>query len=141
MIARLVAAVSLLALSAATSQAAYIDGIDVSHFQGNIDWTSVKNAGITFAFTKATEGVSFTDNMFTTNMSGATAAGVVIGPYHFARPDSSNTNPNDAANEANYFVDTIQSYYQGPHTTLRPVLDMERLAGQVSSRHPLRPRE
>ena len=60
-------------------------------------------------------------------MAGATAAGVYIGPYHFARPDSFNTDPNDAANEANDFVDAIQPYYQGSPYTLRPVIDLERL--------------
>src|SRR5882672_1982748 len=101
MIVRFLAAASLVALFAATAHAVYQDGIDVSHFQGAIDWTSVKNAGTTFAFTKATEGVGFTDSTFVTNMSGAAGAGVIIGPYHLARPDSSNTDINDAANEAN----------------------------------------
>lgn len=103
------------------------DGIDVSAFQTTINWTSVKGAGIKFAFAKATEGVDFLDDTFTAKMAGAKAAGVLIGPYHFARPDSFNTNPNDAANEANDFVDAIQSYYQGNNLTLRPVLDVERL--------------
>jgi GH25 family lysozyme M1 (1,4-beta-N-acetylmuramidase) len=134
MIARLVGAALFLALTAATAQAVYQDGIDVSHFQGAIDWTSVKNAGMTFAFTKATEGVGFTDSTFTTNMSGAMAAGVVIGPYHLARPDSSNTDLNDAANEANYFCDTIQSYYSATNLTLRPVLDMEKLSGTADEK-------
>src|SRR6187401_1511620 len=120
---------SILALTVAPTRAAYIDGIDVSHFQGNVDWTAAKESGITFAFTKASEGVNFTDSSFATNMAAASSAGVIIGPYHLARPDSFNTDPNDAANEANYFVNTIQSYYQGTNTTLRPVLDFEKLAG------------
>jgi GH25 family lysozyme M1 (1,4-beta-N-acetylmuramidase) len=113
----------------APAGAVFQDGIDVSTHQNTINWTSVKGAGIKFAFTKATEGVDFLDDTFTANMAGAKAAGVLIGPYHFARPDSFNTNPNDAANEANDFVDAIQSYYQGNNLTLRPVLDVERLPG------------
>jgi GH25 family lysozyme M1 (1,4-beta-N-acetylmuramidase) len=108
---------------------AQVQGIDVSANQGTINWSSVKNGGISFAFTKATEGVGFTDSKFAANMSAAKAAGVIIGPYHFARPDTFNTDPNDAANEANDFVDTIQSYYQGTNLTLRPVIDLEMLAG------------
>ncbi len=38
-----------------------IQGIDISHWQGSINWTSVKNSGKTFAFMKATEGTTYTD--------------------------------------------------------------------------------
>src|SRR3954468_22658246 len=131
----LLAGSSLLALAIVTTPAhgEYINGIDVSRFQGTVDWSAANNSGITFAFTKASEGVGFTDSSFATNMAAASSAGVIIGPYHLARPDSFNTDPNDAANEANYFVNTIQSYYQGANTTLRPVLDFEKLAGVGST--------
>jgi GH25 family lysozyme M1 (1,4-beta-N-acetylmuramidase) len=117
------------ALCGQSAHAVYQDGIDVSVHQGTINWTSVKNAGYKFAFTKATEGIDFVDSRFASNMSGAKAAGVLIGPYHYGRPDSYNTNPNDAANEANDFADAIAPYYQGTNLTLRPVLDLEELAG------------
>src|SRR4051794_14428986 len=99
----LLAAASLLALAVATTtvHGAYINGVDVSHFQGTVDWSAAKNSGVTFAFTKASEGFGFTDSSFSTNMAAASSAGVIIGPYHLARPDSFNTDPNDAANEAN----------------------------------------
>lgn len=122
--------VLMVLLAASSAQAVFIPGIDVSNFQGVVNWTSVRNAGYKFAFCKATEGVDFVDARFTTNMTNAKAAGVPIGPYHFARPDSSNTNPVDAANEANDFVDAIAPYYaQTSGHFLRPVLDMERLSG------------
>jgi len=115
-------------LAAAAPTLATVPGIDVSHFQGTINWTSVKNAGIEFAFAKATEGVDFIDVNFVQYMNGARAAGVLIGPYHFARPDSSVSNPLDAANEANDFVDAIQPYYQQYlGKIVAPVLDVERL--------------
>jgi len=41
-----------------------VNGIDVSHWQGNIDWSKVYNSGYRFAFAKATEGVGFTDSNF-----------------------------------------------------------------------------
>jgi GH25 family lysozyme M1 (1,4-beta-N-acetylmuramidase) len=129
MIARFLATVLIVTLSAANANAVYQDGIDISSFQTTVNWTSVKNAGIDFAFTKATEGQSFIDASFTSHMSGAKTAGVLIGPYHFARPDSNNTNPSDAANEANDFVNAITPYYAGTNLTLRPVIDLERLAG------------
>lgn len=105
----------------------FIPGIDISNHQGSINWTSVKNAGIKFAFCKATEGVDFVDARFTQNIVNANTAGIPIGPYHFGRPDSQENNPNDAIDEANDFVDAIAPYYVQPGIRLRPVLDVERL--------------
>lgn len=105
----------------------YQQGLDVSRFQGNIDWNAVRNAGIKFTFAKATEGVDFVDVNFHQNMAGAIAAGVPIGPYHFARLNSGETIPTDAIDEANDFVDAIQQYYTGPGMVMRPVLDYEQL--------------
>jgi len=103
----------------------FIDGIDVSNFQGNVNWNSVLSDGYEFAFMKATEGVGFTDARFTQNITGAVSAGVLAAPYHFARPDSGVSNPLDAVNEANYFLDAIEPYYN-TGTYLPPVLDVER---------------
>src|ERR1039458_10331256 len=58
-------------------------GIDVSTFQGSIDWTKVKASGITFAWARASDGMAF-DNTFTNNEVNAKAAGVLIGAYHNA---------------------------------------------------------
>jgi len=106
---------------------AVIQGIDVSHHQGTINWNSVTASGIQFAFCKATEGVDYIDPRFTSNMSGAIAAGMPIGPYHFGRVNSGESIPTDAIDEANDFVDAIQGYYSGPGLVLRPVLDLENL--------------
>ena len=106
----------------------YVQGVDVSHYQGSINWAAAKGAGIQFAFAKATEGVDFVDDRFIANMNGARAAGVLIGPYHFARLNSGETNASDAVNEANDFVDAIEPFYQQyPSAMLRPVLDLENL--------------
>jgi lysozyme len=105
---------------------AVVQGIDVSNHQGVINWSSVKAGGIQFAFCKATEGVDFVDARFTTNMANANAAGVLIGPYHFARPDSNSSNPLDAVSEADDFVDAIAPFYSSNGLYLRPVLDVER---------------
>lgn len=119
-------AVAALVAAYAAPARAELDGVDVSRWQGAINWTSVKNAGVDFAFAKATEGVDFVDIRYTQNMANARLAGVPIGPYHFARPDSFVSDPLDAANEANDFVDAIQPYYeQYPGAYLRPVLDVE----------------
>src|SRR3954463_10458135 len=67
---------------------ARVAGIDVSSFQGTgINWTSVANAGYSFAWAKATEGFTFNDTTFTTNMANAKGK-VLIGAYHFARYDN-----------------------------------------------------
>lgn len=64
-------------------------GIDVSHYQGQIDWTKVAGCGVKFAWIKATDGDSVCDPMLNANLEGATAAGLVIGLYHFWRPQFS----------------------------------------------------
>jgi lysozyme len=60
-----------------------IHGIDVSKFQGDIDWNAVANSGVKFAWIKATEGGDRLDQRFQANWAGAKAAGVARGAYHF----------------------------------------------------------
>ena len=60
-----------------------IHGIDVSKFQGDIDWNAVANSGVKFAWIKATEGGDRLDQHFQANWTGAKAAGVPHGAYHF----------------------------------------------------------
>jgi lysozyme len=59
-----------------------IPGIDVSHYQGTIDWAKVKAAGIQFAYIKATQGASFVDPKLAENVEGAAAVEIPIGLYH-----------------------------------------------------------
>lgn len=102
-------------------------GIDVSHWQGTIDWGKVAAdpKGIKFVFMKATEDTNYADPTFDTNLSGAKAAGILAGPYHFCRLDSNSSNPvADGAAEANYFLSKIKSKYQS-NTYLPPVADIE----------------
>lgn len=124
-------AIVALTLCSLTERAqAVVQGIDVSRFQSTLSWPTAKSQGIDFAFVKATEGVDFVDVSFINHMNNAIAAGVLVGPYHFARPDSFKTDPLDAANEANDFVDAIQPFYQSSNPVLRPVIDLERTSGQ-----------
>ncbi len=60
-----------------------IQGIDVSKYQGDIDWAQVKASGVQFAYMKATEGGDHVDEKFQQNWKGAKAAGVARGAYHF----------------------------------------------------------
>lgn len=60
-------------------------GIDVSHHQGSIDWHAVAADGVEFAYIKATEGGDWVDPRFLENWTGAAAAGLERGAYHFFR--------------------------------------------------------
>ena len=60
-----------------------IHGIDVSKYQGTIDWNAVANSGVKFAWIKATEGGDHIDERFQANWQGAKLAGVPHGAYHF----------------------------------------------------------
>lgn len=60
-----------------------IQGIDISRWQGDIDWTAVKGAGTRFVFMKATEGGDHVDPSFQRNWEGARRAGIPRGAYHF----------------------------------------------------------
>lgn len=60
-----------------------VQGIDISRWQGEIDWTAVKAAGTRFVYMKATEGGDHTDPSFQRNWDGARRAGVRRGAYHF----------------------------------------------------------
>ena len=57
-----------------------IHGIDVSKFQGDIDWNAVANSGVKFAWIKATEGGDRADARFQANWEGAKAAGIPVAP-------------------------------------------------------------
>src|SRR5262245_36875474 len=65
---------------------ATVDGIDVSYYQGTIDWGAVKADGIDFAFIRTTDGTGFEDPRYDENRAGARAAGVLRGTYQFFRP-------------------------------------------------------
>ena len=58
-------------------------GIDVSKFQGNVNWTKVaKDSTIRFVYVRATEGTSIQDAYYKTNISKAKKAGLLVGSYH-----------------------------------------------------------
>lgn len=92
-----------------------VHGIDVSKWQGEIDWAEVKRAGTAFAFIKATEGGDHLDERFAENWRGAKAAGVPRAAYHFVfwcRP---------AEEQAAWF----RKHIPADTDALPPVLDVE----------------
>ncbi len=60
-----------------------VHGIDVSRYQGDIDWQAARRDGVQFAWIKATEGGDYLDSAFYRNWFAAKAAGVPRGAYHF----------------------------------------------------------
>ncbi|MTI85567.1 MAG: hypothetical protein FH756_17140 [Firmicutes bacterium] len=97
-------------------------GIDVSHWQGDINWNLVKNDGIYFSFIKATEGVDYEDPKFTKNLKEGKKAGVLVGGYHFCTPSSEG----DALNEAKYFINVTNKNGGFRAFDLPPVIDIEK---------------
>lgn len=92
-------------------------GIDASHHQGVIDWPRVADAGIEFAYLKATEGSSFTDPRFADNWAAARAAGIRPGGYHYYTLCS----PPEA--QADHFLATLGAVET--LESLPPVVDLE----------------
>jgi len=92
-----------------------VHGIDVSSYQGAINWQLVAGHQVQFAFIKATEGVSMRDTRFQRNWREADRAGVYRGAYHYFQPNAS------GAAQANLFVRTVPLH----SGDLPPVLDVE----------------
>jgi len=92
-----------------------VHGIDVSAYQGRIDWAEVARHQVKFAFIKATEGVTLRDSRFQRNWGAARKAGVYRGAYHYFQPTY------DGARQANLFTRTVPL----SPGDLPPVLDVE----------------
>ncbi|GAA2852643.1 hypothetical protein GCM10010517_10350 [Streptosporangium fragile] len=84
------------------SVAAMLHGIDVSNWQGAVDWDAHARAGVSFAFAKASEGSTFADRWFGANWNGMRESWIVCGAYHFARPAG------DPEEQAAHFLRTVQ---------------------------------
>lgn len=91
-------------------------GIDISHHNGNIDFTKVKADGIQAVYMKATEGTTFVDNYLGTYYNGARSAGLKTGFYHFLVGTSS------PETQAQNFYNNIKD----KQSDLKPVLDVEK---------------
>ncbi|WP_260288501.1 glycoside hydrolase family 25 protein [Peribacillus aracenensis] len=84
-----------------------IKGIDVSHWQGVINWDKVAKDGVKFVFIKATEGTSYSKlSYFKDNVPKALAAGLKVGAYHYAKFAT----VEEAKAEAAYFLGSIRSF-------------------------------
>lgn len=89
-------------------------GIDVSHYQGDVEWTVVAE-DFHFAFIKATEGDEYVDPQFKDNLENVQSTNLNFGAYHFFSPEK------DALEQARHFLKTTNSF----NFSLPPVLDVE----------------
>lgn len=101
-----------------------IHGIDVSYYQGKIDWQKVQameedSVRVRFAIIKATEGILSVDPYFSRNWREAAKTGIACSAYHFFRPQKS------GEWQAMFFLQTVQ-FEKGD---LPPVVDVEQLNG------------
>jgi lysozyme len=99
-----------------------VQGIDVSHHQGVIDWPLLRGGPWRFAYIKASEGADFLDEDYATNREGAASAGLVAGPYHYF------TLCTPGAAQAAHFVAVAP-----PTPGLPPAVDLE-YGGNCSAR-------
>jgi lysozyme len=101
---------------------AKVPGIDVSEYQGRIDWPTIASTRVRFVIIRATMGNRYRDGRYARNVAGATRNGLVVGAYHFAKPGSGRR---DARAEADHFL-RVARVTAGD---LTPVLDIEETGG------------
>lgn len=92
-----------------------IRGVDVSHYQGDIDWQVLADNKIQFAYIKATEGSNHIDDKFAYNWSQAKETNLLVGAYHFFSFDS------EGKTQAENFESQVSSF----DGMLPPVVDVE----------------
>ena len=102
-----------------------VHGIDISHYQGDIDWALLARQRegefpLRFVFMKATEGGDHADEAFARNFRQARRYGFVRGAYHFFNPRT------DALRQADFFIRTVPL----DSADLPPVLDVETTGGK-----------
>ena len=103
-----------------TEYTATVAGIDVSKYQGVVNWPAVQKAGVSFAFIRVSDGLDSPDQHFADNWAGASAVGLLRGAYQYFRPSE------DAAAQAAVFLQAVSRLRPGD---LPPVLDVETLDG------------
>ena len=63
-----------------------VEGIDISKWQGEIDWDAVAASGVKFAFIRVSDGLNYPDGYFSVNWRRAKEVGILRGAYQFFRP-------------------------------------------------------
>ncbi len=100
-------------------------GVDVSSYQGDIDWKELSENHVEFAFIKATEGRTYRDKRFENNIENANRTDIAVGAYHFMSFES------DGDSQADNFIDAVGDN----ELDLPPVIDVE-LYGKFTDNPP-----
>lgn len=98
----------------------YLDGIDVSKYQGSVDAQKVADAGFRFAFAKVSEGLAYCDPRAAENLARLRDAGLYTGTYGFARVEQGSPRA-----QARHALDGCAAVGAGTEHVVRPVLDLE----------------
>lgn len=103
-----------------------VHGIDVSHYQGEIDWNMLEKTRqgqfpVEFIFMKATEGGDYPDDRFAENFDSAKVHGFIRGAYHFYNPKT------DPDKQADFFIQSVHL----ESGDLPPVLDIEKKSKDI----------
>ncbi|MFC6084569.1 glycoside hydrolase family 25 protein [Sphaerisporangium aureirubrum] len=80
-----------------------LHGVDVSNWQGSVDWAEHAGDGVDFGFAKASEGTGFTDKWFARNWLAMRENWLVCGAYHFGHPKA------DPVDQARHFLDVVDA--------------------------------
>ena len=99
-------------------------GVDVSVYQGSVDWSKVKAAGITFAIVRVSDGTGTLDSTFATNWKDTKSNGLVRGVYQFFEPGE------DPTKQADLVLSQVKSAGGFDPGDLPPVMDIETTGGQ-----------
>lgn len=94
-------------------------GVDVSHWQGSIDWASVADDGVSFAIVRCSDGLGTIDDYFDENIEGSRGAGLPTGVYQFFRPGQ------DVIAQADLMISMINEHGGLLPGDLPPVIDVE----------------
>ena len=103
----IIVAISTQAFAFSQSSEKLYNGIDVSEWQGNIDFGEVARAGIEVVYIRASEGRGYVDPYFRENYEKAKANGLRVGFYHFLTA----TNATEAEQQARFFASVISILY------------------------------
>lgn len=93
-----------------------LTGIDVSYYQGDIDWNAVAADGISFAWIRVSHSTQFFDPQFDANLAGARAAGIHTGVYQYFEPTE------DPIAQADFLLDHLGELQPGD---MPPMIDVE----------------
>jgi lysozyme len=98
-----------------------LEGLDVSDYDGAVDWAAVKSSGRSFAIARISDGTANPDTTFAANWAGMKAAGLIRGSYQFFRASA------DPTAQANMVVEAVGALGAGD---LAPVADVEVMDGE-----------